>query len=119
MPTLEELLKKYNIDAGAGPQSGPKGKLLAQADKMLRVLKDYKSADELDGDATKYWWSPKSIDGRRRVTARYSGMVVEGFACYVDNTVEAVRAQIEIFRKLIEDSDDNTWAHEEERRSKK
>jgi radical SAM superfamily enzyme YgiQ (UPF0313 family) len=119
MPTLDELFKKYNIDAKVNPQSGPRSKLLSQADRMLRELAKYKTEQELDGDTTQYWWAPKSVGGKRRVSARYSGKVVEGMAVYPDNTLEDVKATIEMFRKLIEESDDATWANEEERRTKK
>ena len=49
MPTLDELLKKYNIDATVNPQSGPRAKLLAQANRMLSQLDKYKTEQELDG----------------------------------------------------------------------
>ena len=119
MPTLDELLKKYNIDATVNPQSGPRAKLLSQANRMLEQLGKYKTEQELDGVTTQYWWAPQSVDGKRRVSARYSGKVVEGMAVYADNTLEAVKAAVDTFRKLIEESDDATWAHEEERRKKK
>jgi hypothetical protein len=50
---------------------------------------------------------------------RYGGKVVEDMAIYADNTLAGVKAAVETFKKLIEDSDDATWAHEEERRKKK
>ena len=40
-------------------------------------------------------------------------------AIYADNTLESVKAALDTFKQLIEDSDDATWAHEEERRKKK
>ena len=119
MPTLDDLFKKYNIDASVNPQSGPRSKLMAQVNRMLNVLSKYKTEVELDGETTQYWWAPQSVDGKRRVSARYSGKVVEGMAAYPDNTLEAVKATLEMFRSLIEESDDATWAHEEERRKKK
>lgn len=119
MPTLEELLKKYNIDSAAAQQVGPRARLLTQADRMLARLDSYKTEAELDGEATQYWWAPQSVNGRRRVSVRYGGKVVEGLTVYVDNTLDAVRGAVETFRNLIVDSDDATWAHEEERRRKK
>jgi hypothetical protein len=119
MPTLDELFKKYNIDASVNPQSGPRSKLLSQANRMLSELSKYKTEQELDGVTTQYWWAPQSVDGKRRVSARYSGKVVEGMASYPKNTLAEVKAAIEMFRNLIEESDDATWAHEEERRKKK
>ena len=119
MPTLDELFKKYNIDASVNPQSGPRSKLLSQANRMLSELSKYKTEQELDGVTTQYWWAPQSVDGKRRVSARYSGKVVEGMASYPKNTLAEVKAAIEMFRNLIEESDDATWVHEEERRKKK
>ena len=119
MPTLDELFKKYNIEANVNPKAGPRAKLLSQANRMLKELAKYKTEQELDGETTQYWWAPKSVDGKRRVSARYSGKVVEGMAAYPANTLEAVKDTIETFRNLIKDSDDETWAHEEERRKKK
>ena len=54
MPTLDELLKKYNIDATVNPQSGPRAKLLSQANRMLQQLGKYKTEQELDGVTTQY-----------------------------------------------------------------
>jgi hypothetical protein len=50
---------------------------------------------------------------------RYGGKVVEDTAVYADNTLEAVKKAIEDFKGMIVDSDDETWAAEEERRKKK
>jgi hypothetical protein len=119
MPTLEELMKQFNVNADANPQSGPRGKLLGQANRMLSVLSKYKTEQELDGDNAQYWWAPQSVNGKRRVSMRYGGKVVENVAIYADNTLDGVKAALETFKKMIEASDDNTWAHEEERRKKK
>jgi len=118
-PTLEELMQKYNIEPAATQTSGPRAKLLAQADRMLDTLAKYKAEDELDGETTSYWWAPQSVNGKRRVSARYGGKVVQGLSVLADNTLPSVREKIETFRKLIEDSTDDTWAAEEERRKKK
>ena len=119
MPTLEELKKKYNIESSTGPQSGPRAKLLAQADRMLAELAKYKAEDELDGTTPQYWWAPQAVNGKRRISMRYGGKVVEDMAIYADNTLAGVKAALDTFKQLIEDSDDATWAHEEERRKKK
>jgi hypothetical protein len=118
-PTLEELMKKYNIEPATVQTSGPRAKLLAQADRMLDTLAKYKAEDELDGDTTTYWWSPQSVYGKRRISARYGGKVVLGLSVLADNTLPSVRENIETIRKLIDDSTDETWAAEEERRKKK
>ena len=119
MPTLEELKKKYNIESSTGPQSGPRAKLLAQADRMLAELAKYKAEDELDGTTTQYWWAPQAVNGKRRISMRYGGKVVDNTAAYVDNTLKAVTEHIETLKKIIEESDDATWAEEEAKRSKK
>jgi hypothetical protein len=118
MPTLDELLKQFGIDNSAAATSSPRGKLLAQADRMLTELAKYKTEAEMDGESAKYWWAPQSVNGKRRITARYGSKAVKGFSAYADNTLESVRATIETFRKLIEASDDDTWADEEKRRQK-
>lgn len=119
MPTLEELLKKHNIKPEENPQSGPRAKLLAQADRMLGLLASYKTEAELDGESTQYWWTPQSVNGRRRVVMRYSSKVVDGTSVYADNTLAAVTQAVAAYKALIVDSDDETWAREEARRAKK
>jgi hypothetical protein len=119
MPTLEELLKKHKIVVSDSASSGPRSKLLAQADRMLKQLNSYKAEDELDGNSSQYWWSPQSVDGKRRVAMRYGGKIVENTGVYVDNTLPAVKAIVEAYKNVILDSDDATWADEEERRRKK
>lgn len=118
-PTLDELIKKFNIEPVKTQTSGPRAKLLGQADRMLNELTKYKAEDELDGDTTRFWWAPQSVNGKRRVTVRYSGKVVEGLSVLADNSLPSVRAAVETFKSLIEESTDETWAEEEERRKKK
>ena len=118
-PTLDELIKKFNIEPATAQISGPRSKLLGQADRMLNELAKYKAEDELDGENTRFWWSPNSVNGKRRVTVRYGGKVVEGLSVLADNTLPSVREKVETFKKLIEESTDDTWAAEEERRKKK
>mgnify|MGYP001000330602 CR=1 FL=1 len=117
-PTLEELIKEFGIEPVSTQTSGPRARLLAQADRMLAELDKYKGEDELDGDTTRFWWAPKSVYGKRRISVRYGGKVVPGLSTTVDNTLPSVRASIETFRQLIEKSTDDTWAAEEERRKK-
>ena len=50
---------------------------------------------------------------------RYGGKVVDNTAAYVDNTLKAVTEHVELLKKIIEESDDATWAEEEVKRSKK
>lgn len=94
MPSLQDLMKKHNITPEDSPASGPRAKLLYQADRMLAELDKYKTEQELDGPNTQYWWAPKSVNGKRRVSARYGGKVVEGLAKYADNTLDSVRATV-------------------------
>jgi len=54
MPTLGELFEKHNISANVGPQSSPRAKLLAQADKMLDMLTKYEDESDLNGKSTQY-----------------------------------------------------------------
>jgi hypothetical protein len=117
-PTLDELMKEFGIEPVTTQTSGPRAKLLTQADRMLTELAKYKAEDELDGDNTRFWWAPQSVNGKRRVTVRYTGKIVEGLSVLADNTLPSVREKVEMFKKLIEKSTDETWAHEEERRKK-
>jgi hypothetical protein len=119
MPTLQELLIKHNIKVEENASSGPRAKLLIQADRMLNKLKTYTDAKQLDGLSTQYWWSPQAVNGKRRVGMRYSSKVVEKSSVFADNTVDAVTKAVQDFKNLIEDSDDATWAGEEARRAKK
>ena len=117
-PTLEELMKEFGIKPATTQTSGPREKLLAQADRMLSELDKYKAEDELDSETTRFWWAPQSVNGKRRVSARYGGKVVKDLATNADNTLASVRETVEQFKKLIEKSTDDTWAAEEERRKK-
>lgn len=119
MPTLQELFKKYNLVPNGSPNSGPRARLLAQVDRMLKEISSYKEAAEMNGDTTKYWWAPQPVNGQRRVAMRYGGQVVQETAFYVDDSLPAVKALLQEFKQIITDSDDATWAAEEERRAKK
>lgn len=116
MATLDELLQRHGVDATATAPSSARGKLLAQADRMLKELSQYTSVSQLDGTSTKFWWAPQAVNGKRKISARYGNKVVQGFAAYADNDLESVRALLETFRAVIEESDDSTWAAEEARR---
>jgi hypothetical protein len=119
MPTLDELLKKHNVKAATNPSSGPRAKLLKQAKKMLAEIDQYQDASEMDGINAKFWWAPQSANGKRKITARYGGRAVDGLSTYVDDSLDAVKVELEKYRAVIEESDDETWAHEEEKRAKK
>ena len=119
MPTLGELFEKYNISANVGPQSSPRAKLLAQADKMLDMLAKYEDESDLNGKSTQYWWAPQTNEGQRRVSMRYGARNVEGTSAYVENSLASVTAHIKVLRQVVEESDDATWEPEEQRRAKK
>ena len=116
MPTLEELLKKHGIKTVDNPSTGPRAKLLNQANKMLKEIDAYEDASELAGENAKFWWAPQSVNGKRKITARYGGRAVDGMSTYVDDNLKAVKDTLTAFRTVIEESDDDTWAAEEEKR---
>lgn len=119
MQWLQDLMRAEGLVPSDSPNAGLRSKLLQQADRMLQVLDKYKAEDELDGSVSKYWWSPQSVDGQRRIVMRYAGKAVEGSAVYVNNTLDDVRDAITKMRRAIENSTDASWATEEERRKKK
>jgi|GEM_PF-6846361 len=41
MPTLQELFKKYNLVPNGSPNSGPRARILAQVDRMLKEISSY------------------------------------------------------------------------------
>ena len=119
MQWLQDLMREEGLTPSESPNAGLRSKLLAQATKMLEVLDKYKAEDELDGDTSKYWWSPQSVDGQRRVVMRHAGKAIEGSSVYAINTLADVRASIEKMRRAIERSKDENWADVEARRAKK
>ena len=119
MPSLDELLKKHGVKTMENPSTGPRAKLLNQANKMLAEINEYENASEMDGVNAKFWWAPQSVNSKRKVTARYGGRAVDGLSTYVDDTLKAVKAELEKFHAVIEDSDDATWEREEEKRKTK
>lgn len=118
MPTLDELLNKHEITTVENPGNGPRAKLLNQADRMLSAIAKYKDVSELNSDNAKFWWAPQAVNGKRKITAKYGGRAVDGLSTYVDDSIDAVTEMLKKFRAVIVDSDDNTWAKEEEKRKK-
>jgi hypothetical protein len=119
MPTLEELLKKHGIKPAENPNTGPRAKLMNQADRMLKEISGYENSSDMNSESTKFWWAPQAVNGKRKVTAKYGGRAVDGMSAYVDDTLGAVEGILKTFKAVIEDSDDETWAREEEKRRKK
>ena len=117
MPTLEELLKKHGVTPMENPSSGPRAKLLNQVNRMLTEIENYEDAGDMNADNAKFWWAPQSVNGKRKVTAKYGGRAVDNLSTYVDDSVSAVKSMLQSYRAIIEDSDDATWASEEEKRN--
>lgn len=118
MQWLQDLMREEGLVPSEGPNAGLRAKLLGQADRMLQLLKSYEDESRLNGKASKYWWSPQSVNGQRRVVMRYAGKAVRGSAVYSNNTLADVQETIERMRRSIERSNDADWAEEEDRRIK-
>ena len=119
MDWLQNLMREEGLEPQSSASTTLRSKLLGQADRMLKELATYKTEQELDGNSSKYWWAPQSVDGQRRVAMRAGSKTVDGSAVYVNNTLSDVRTAIEKMRRVIERSKDSQWAAEEERRKKK
>ncbi|WP_213686354.1 hypothetical protein [Roseicyclus sp.] len=116
MPTLEELLKKHGVTPMDNPSSGPRAKLLSQADRMIKEIGNYEHAGDMNAENAKFWWAPQAVNGKRKLTAKYGGRAVDGMSTYVDDSLDAVKAMLNSYKAIIEDSDDATWAAEEDKR---
>lgn len=119
MDWLHNLMRDEGLEPQSSANTSLRSKLLGQADRMLKELTTYKTEQELDGNSSKFWWAPQSVNGQRRVVMRAGNKTVEGSGVYADNTLTDVRTTIEKMRKVIERSKDSQWAEEEERRRKK
>lgn len=119
MDWLQDLMREQGLEPQNSANASLRSKLLQQADRMLAELDKYKTEAELDGNNSKFWWSPQSVEGQRRIVMRAGSKIVDGSSTYVDNTLSGVRAGIEKMRKVIESTKDAQWADEEERRRKK
>ena len=119
MDWLKDAMRKEGLEPQTTANASLRSKLLIQADRMLQVLDTYKTEQELDGNGSTFWWAPQSVKGQRRVVMRAASKTVEGSSVYADNTLPAVKDAITKMRKVIENSKNEDWAAEEERRSKK
>lgn len=118
MPTILELMAKYGVEQATLSSSSPRHKALSQANKMLEKLAKYSNVSELNSETSNQnWWSGKPSGGKRRITCRYDSKVFPDLSVLSDNTLEAVKKNIEILKKIIQEMDDSEWVHEEERRS--
>lgn len=120
MVALSDLFKQHKLTPDTGRASDARTRLLKQADSMLKKLAKMQNDSELETDnTTQNWWASKRTGTQRRVTMRYGGKVVENSGTMVDDNIAAVRARIELYKKMIADSTAETWAGEEARRQKK
>lgn len=120
MSVIKGLLEKRGITLSNGRVSGPRARLLQQADVMLNKLKAMKTVAELDSETTtQNWWSPKANQDERRIVMRYAGMTVDDTSAYVANTLEAITSTITEYKAAIMETSDADWADEEAKRKKK
>ena len=119
MDWLQNAMRKEGLEPQSSANASLRSKLLLQADRMLAELDKYKTEAELDGNNSKFWWAPQSVEGQRRVVMRAGSKIVDGSSCYAENTLASVKDAITKMRKVIENSKDEDWAAEEERRAKK
>ena len=120
MSVMKGFLEKRGINLSNSRVSGPRARLLQQADAMLAKLKAMKTAAELDSETTtQNWWSPKANQDERRIVMRYGGMIVDDTSTYVANTLDAITKTITEYKAAIGETTDADWADEEQRRKKK
>jgi hypothetical protein len=111
-------LKAEGLKLEGAKSSGPKSKVLAQADSMLTKLSKMKSPDDMNSiSSNQNWWAIKPFGDYRKVTMRYGGRVVEGATETVEDSLEAVREAIRAMRRAIEKTTDADWADEEKKRT--
>lgn len=119
MEWLQTEMRKEGLEPQSNPKLGLRLRLLASADRMTEELGKYKTEQELDNNGVKFWWSPQSVNGQRRLVMRFNAKTIEGSATYVDNTLDAVKDGIKKLRNVIERTTDAQWAPEEARLKKK
>jgi len=119
MEWLQELMRQEGLVPSDSPNASMRSKLISKADQMLRELDTYKTEAELDGKSVKYWWSPQSVNGQRRVMMRLNGKAVEGSSVYANNTLPDVRKAVEALKRAVERGSEEQWAAVETQRRKK
>jgi hypothetical protein len=120
MSVIKDLLEERGIVVTNSRVSGPRARLLQQANAMIAKLSDFTEPTQLDSKTTSQnWWSPMPHQDKRRIIMRYAGMTVDETSTYVDNTLEAVMNTIAIYKLAIEKTTDADWADEELKRKKK
>lgn len=117
MSRVLDLLRAEGLNLDGARSSGPRDRVISQADAMLTKLSKMTSPDEMNSSSSNQnWWAIKPIGDHRKVTMRYSGRVVEGATVTVDNTLEAVREAIRLMRRGVEKTTDADWSEEEAKR---
>ncbi|PWE17122.1 hypothetical protein DDZ18_10510 [Marinicauda salina] len=126
MSFIRKYAQRYNLPTRAGADGGARKsfrrKILDAADRQLAQLDRLRTAADLDynpaGGSRRWWWSARAADGRRTIKIYVQGALLEGDATgvVVDDSVEAVRAEVERIRRFIESTSDADWEDEERRR---
>lgn len=126
MSFIRNYAKRYKVDTHTGQERRAKKsfkqKILDAADRQLRELSRYSSEEELNyrakGSNSRWWWSSRPLDGRRAIKIYVQGTLLEGDSTgvVVDNTLGAVREEIERIRAYIESTAEKDWEAEEQRR---
>lgn len=118
MSRILELMRAEGLKLEGAKSTGPRARVLAQADAMLTKLSKMTSPDEMNSSSSNQnWWAIKPVGDYRKVTARYGGRVVEGVTETVENSIDAVREAIRAMRRAVEKTTDADWADEEKKRS--
>lgn len=123
---IRKYAQRYNIPTRTGPDRSSKKsfrrKIIDAANAQLRELARLAEPEELDynttGSSTRWWWSARAVDGRRTIKIYVQGALLEGDATgiLVEDSVEAVRAEVERIKRYIESTSDADWEEEERRR---
>ncbi len=120
MSIIKNLLEERGVVVTNSRVSGPRARLLQQANAMIAKLSELTKPSQLDSKTTSQnWWSPMPHQDKRRIIMRYAGMTVDDTSTYVDNTLEAVMDTVAIYKQAIEKTTDADWADEELKRKKK
>lgn len=126
MSFIRKYAQRYKVDTETGHERRAKKsfkqKILHAAERQLKELSRYRSADDLDyrarGSNSRWWWSPRPTEGRRTIKIYVQGILLEGDSTgvVVDDTLDAVREEIERIRAYIESTSEADWEAEEQRR---
>lgn len=126
MSFIRKYAKRYEVDTHTGHERRSKKsfkqKILDAADRQLAELSRYASSEDLDyrarGSNSRWWWSSRAVDDRRAIKIYVQGTLLEGDSTgvVVDNTLDAVRGEIERIRAYIESTTEAGWKAEEQRR---